>query len=881
MPRTRTLSDPLAEYRRKRRFSQTPEPAGDAAAASVGRRFVVQKHAARRLHYDFRLELDGVLKSWAVPKGPSLDPSEKQLAVEVEDHPVEYADFEGVIPAGEYGGGTVLVWDRGTWEPEGDPLRALEQGRLTFRLEGEKLRGRWNLVRTRGRQDGDKNWLLIKGRDDQARSADEFDVLESAASVTSGRDLEQVAADRDRVWQSERSQPETGRPLKRTKRDDGRRAGARQKAKGKARGASLPGAKRGEMPAAIAPALATLAAAAPLGDEWLHEIKFDGYRLLCFVQKGQAKLVSRNNLDWTHRFPSIAAAAAGLPVRSAVLDGEAIVLMPNGTSSFQALQNILRGGRGGRLNYQCFDLLYLDGYDLRSLALEERKARLAELLADAGPDDPLQYTEHVVGSGPEFHRESCRLGLEGVISKRRRGTYPRGRSPDWLKVKCIQSHEFVIGGFTESTAHGRALGALLIGYYEENGELRYVGRVGTGFGEATLADLRRRLDGLRRTDPPFVDAPARKDRQTHWVRPELVAQITFTDWTEDHLLRHPSFQGLREDKPARSVQLEPAAAPDGKQSGRASAAKKSRRTKKTPQTDPPSVAAGVRLSHPDRVLYQEQGITKLGLATYYVEIADWILPHVAHRPLSLFRCPQGQQKDCFFQKHVRPGTPEALGRVEITEKSKTQQYLVVESAAGLVALVQMGVLEIHPWGARSDDVERPDRLVFDLDPGPGVPWPRVIEAAHQVRERLDRLGLACFVKTTGGKGLHVVVPLRRRAAWPEAKAFAKAVAERMAAEMPTQFTTTMAKAARPGKIFLDYLRNDRGATSVAPFSTRAKPGAPVSTPLAWEELRPAIRSDHFTVENLPRRLASLSGDPWEGIADVRQSLTARVLGRVK
>ncbi len=880
MPRARTLPDALAEYRRRRRFSQTPEPAGGAPAAADGRRFVVQKHAARRLHYDLRLELDGVLKSWAVPKGPSLDPSEKRLAVEVEDHPVEYAGFEGVIPAGEYGGGTVLVWDQGTWEPEGDPVRALEQGRLTFRLEGEKLRGRWNLVRTRGRQDGDKNWLLIKGRDDQARSADEFDVLGSAASVASGRTIEQVAADRDRVWQPKHNKPETGRSPKRAKRDNGRRAGARQKAKAIARGAGLPGAERAEMPAAIAPALATLAAAAPPGDEWLHEIKFDGYRLLCFVEKGQAKLISRNNLDWTHRFPSIAAAAAELPVERAVLDGEAIVLMPNGTSSFQALQSILRGGRSGRLVYQCFDLLYLDGYDLRGVPLENRKQHLAELLAGAEGDGALQYTEHVVGSGPEFHHESCRLGLEGVISKRRRGSYPRGRNTDWLKVKCIQSHEFVIGGFTESTAHGRALGSLLLGYYD-GGQFRYAGRVGTGFGEATLADLRRRLDSMRQADPPFADAPARKDRQTHWVRPELVAQITFTDWTEDHLLRHPSFQGLREDKPARSVQLERAATPGGKQSGRAQAAKKTHRSKTTRQTDPQSVAAGVRLSHPDRVLYQEQGITKLGLATYYVEIADWILPHVAHRPLSLFRCPEGQKNDCFFQKHVRPGTPEALGRVEITERSKKQQYLVVESAAGLVALVQMGVLEIHPWGARSDDVERPDRLVFDLDPGPGVPWSRVIEAAHQVRDRLDRLGLACFVKTTGGKGLHVVVPLRRRAAWPEAKAFAKAVAERMAGDLPTQFTTTMAKAARPGKIFLDYLRNDRGATSVAPFSTRAKPGAPVSTPLAWEELRPAIRSDHFTVENLPRRLASLSGDPWEGFTDVRQSLTASVLGRVK
>jgi bifunctional non-homologous end joining protein LigD len=866
----------LTEYRRKRDFRRTPEPAGSKKRPPTSQSFTVQKHAARRLHYDFRLELDGVLKSWAVPKGPSLDPSEKRLAVAVEDHPLEYGAFEGTIPAGEYGGGTVLLWDTGVWHPEGDPREGLRRGKLSFILEGQKLRGRWTLVRSGGRRPDSTNWLLLKRSDQQARRHAEFDVLAQLPnSVASGQSIEQIAAQPDRVW-SGGGQSEGDKRASKIARKPF--AGKRRKALK----VDVLGARRAPMPSFVPPALARLVDNAPEGDGWLHEIKFDGYRLMCLVAGGKARLMTRNENDWTHRFRAIAEAAARLPVDTAVIDGEAVVLLPNGTSSFQALQNVLGGQHEGQLAYQCFDLLYLDGYDLRSASLLDRKAKLRQVLAAADDAGPLRYTEHRVNDGPAFHAAACELGLEGIVSKRSDRPYPKGRSDEWLKSKCIKSQEFVIGGFTDSTAARRSLGALLLGFYDDQRELRYAGRVGTGFSDRVLGDLRRRLVALTQTKPPFANPP-RAGRATHWVRPQLVAQVRFADWTSDGLVRHASFDGLREDKPAEAIgEEEPMLREKVAKATRE--AKPRRATPKKGASDRQKTSdradvAGVRLTHPDRVLYAEQGVTKLGLAAFYDEIADQILPHIVRRPLSLVRCPDGQGKKCFYQKHARPGTPDALERIEIEESGKRVEYLMVNDLAGLVSLVQLGVLEIHPWGATASDLAHPDRLIVDIDPGEGVSWARVVAAAREIRQRLDELRLTSFVKTTGGKGLHVVAPLRPRADWQQLKQFARALVDRMVADSPKQFTASMSKSARTGKIFIDYLRNDRGATAVAPYSTRARPNAPVSVPVSWDELGPALRPDHFGIANLPRRLKALRSDPWAGFFQSRQSLTKTTLKR--
>ena len=909
----------LIEYQRKRHFNRTPEPRG-----KVKRRkgsalaFVIQKHAATRLHYDFRLELDGVLKSWAVPKGPSFDPKEKRLAVEVEDHPLDYADFEGIIPEGEYGGGTVAVWDHGSWQPDGDPRAGYRAGKLKFRLDGEKLRGGWTLVRLARRgNERATHWLLIKERDDEARPTDEYDVVEAEPnSVASGRSLDQIAAARDRVWGSKQGSgfrvPGSAAPARPQKARAAPRAQAAKKparakkstarrSKKNGSPSELPeGARRSALPAKIEMQLATLAKQPPTGDQWLHEIKFDGYRIVCRLDRGRAKLLTRGDQDWTGRMPAIEQAVEALPIEQAIFDGEVVALLPSGVSSFQALQNAFRGERSEPLVYYAFDLLYLDGHDLRRVPLEDRKARLVELLDHNTSRGAVRYAEHVVNEGERFFAESCRLGLEGIISKRRDRAYVAGRGFDWLKTKCLRRDEFVIGGFTEPAGARHGLGALLVGYYAPPKRLVYAGRVGTGFSDRLLTDLRKRLDRLEQSRSSFADFPQRSPpRGTHWVRPELVGQIEFSNWTDDGRLRHPSFQGLREDKPAdqitRDEPHELRKATDGNgRAPRTSGGKLANVKKHQPRQPNKSgkdserdgakraardereghEVAGVRLTHPDRVLYPEQGITKLGLAEFYEEIADWILPHLVDRPLSLLRCPEGARKTCFYQKHLGPGAPRELGRVMIPEKSKAGDYAVVKNIAGVVALVQMGVLEIHPWGARADDVERPDRLTFDFDPSPEVGWPAVVDAARRLRALLESLQLESFVKTSGGKGLHVVVPIQRRLGWPEAKAFCKAVAQRMVLDSPERFTINPLKASRTNKIFVDYLRNERGATSVAAYSTRARAGAPVSVPVGWDELKADLRADRFNVTNLPSRLARLRRDPWEKLSQVRQSITA-------
>jgi bifunctional non-homologous end joining protein LigD len=816
--------------------------------------FVVQKHAARRLHYDFRLELDGVLKSWAVPKGPSLDPQAKRLAVAVEDHPLDYADFEGVIPEGQYGGGTVLVWDTGTWKPLGDdPADALRRGSLKFELDGKKLSGRWALVRMGGRKRDDKNWLLIKEGDAAARPESDDEIVERRAkSVLSGRDLPAVAKARDRVWHSNRSDP----PPPRASSIDA---------------AAIPGARRAKLPSAIMPQLATLATSVPAGDDWLHEIKFDGYRMIARIERRKAQLFSRNGKDWSDKFPSVIAALAELGLDNAVLDGEVVHLLANGLSSFSALKQDLSDGDTSKIVYCLFDLVYLHGYSLAGARLEDRKSALRQLL-DGVPDATLRFSEHVTGRGDEFYRSACRHSLEGIISKRADAPYQAGRGTPWIKVKCQMRDEFLILGWTDPGGAREGFGSLLLGYYDRAHELRYAGAVGTGFNQSTLRSLRRHLDRLARRSPPSAEIARAAPRRAHWVAPELVAELRYGEWTPDGRLRHPAFLGLREDKPANEVVIDRSAGG-------------------APATDPPAPprangrgaveVAGVAISNADKVLYPKGGFTKVDLARYYEQVARYMLPELRGRPLTLVRCPEGYDKSCFYQKHATKAVPAALERFNIAEGKDAGLHLIANDLAGLLSLVQMGVLEIHVWGSTRRTLERPDRVVFDFDPDEGLAWSRVVEAAFTMRRLLAELGLESFAKGTGGKGLHVVVPLRPQLEWGEIKAFTKAMADEMARREPAAYTTTMAKKSRRDRIFIDYLRNQRGATAIAAYSARARPGAPVAAPLSWKEVEDGVRADAFTIATLPRRLTTLDRDPWVDLSSAKQSVPAALRRKLR
>jgi bifunctional non-homologous end joining protein LigD len=854
----------LEKYRKKRDFEQTSEPKGtprarkngEVASAQSSLAYVVQKHAARRLHYDFRLELDGVLLSWAVPKGPSLDPGVKRLAVETEPHPLEYGDFEGTIPKGQYGGGTVMVWDRGSWTPKADAREGYAKGHLNFTLQGDKLKGAFHLVRTGQSTDEGKSWLLFKSKDEFAKPGEDDAILEQAPnSAASGRTLEQIAQAEDRQWSSNRGETKAAAAPEAKKKTS-------PKAKPKLE-PSVPGAKRKKLDAAVEPELATLVDAAPEGDAYIHEVKFDGYRLLTHVDAGEVRLLTRTGQDWTERFPTLAARLARLGVESAVLDGEVVSLKEDGVSDFQALQNAIKLGSEAELHYYVFDLLHLDGFDLREVALLERKRLLAELLAARADElgERVRTSQHVVGDGPRFFAEACKLGLEGIISKRAASTYRSGRGRDWLKVKCTSRQEFVIAGYTEPGGARSHLGALLLAVQREE-KLIYAGKVGTGFSEQSLRELHAALVPLETKRPRFEGAPRGAEaRGVHWVEPKLVAEVAFTGFTEDGLLRHPSFQGLREDKPAQEVGLE-APVPTGRASAPA-------RTSKSAKKPP---ANGYPLTNPDKVLYPEQGITKAELLDYYAAVADRMLPHVANRPLTLVRCPNGRDKPCFFQKHPGEGTPEGMRSIAIREKEGKAPYSVIDDALGLFGLVQLGALEIHTWGSRADDFEHADVLVFDLDPDPSIGFGPVIEAAKRLRELFDASKLESFVKTTGGKGLHVCVPIQPALEWDEVKAFTGEIAQALTREAPQKYLATVSKAQRKGKIFIDYLRNGRGATFIAPYSTRARENAPIAVPIEWDELTPKLDPLSFTVRTIEKRLTRLGRDPFERLATLRQPL---------
>ena len=914
----------LEIYRKKRQFGVTPEPRG-RKGASGGNCYVIQKHAARRLHYDLRLELDGVMKSWAVTRGPSLDPGEKRLAVHVEDHPVEYNTFEGTIPAGEYGGGTVMIWDRGTWTPDGDPHKGYAKGHLSFELHGEKLHGHWHLVRMHGRpndprEKGHDNWLLIKAKDEDARSPRDKDILdEKSRSVVSGRTIEEIAGGkgRKRVWHSnhDAGSTDTGSEkasgqrsfreelrrlaeLQAAARSRGKSSDFKSKAdaktsragrvkskaeKSKAKSAAtvvalkksaVPPAKRAKLPDFVPPSLATLSDTPPSGANWIHEIKLDGYRIEARLDHGKVRLFTRNRQDWTHRFKSIADAVAKLPAETALLDGELVAQNEKGISSFSLLQTDLKEGRSDHLVYWVFDLLYLDGRDVMEQPLIERKAALERLLPAGGSVAPIRYCEHLKGNGAAIFKRACDIELEGVVSKRSDAPYRSGRSDNFVKVKCHNEQEFVVVGFSPSSAMPRAIGALTVAFHED-GELRYAGRVGTGYTHATARDLSKRLDALRVAKPPVEVPKDERRKDVIWIKPQTVVEVEFRGITHDGLLRQASYKGLREDKPAREVVRETPARVSAARP--AMAASPMAKQTKAKRTSAPVRAGGaqsvkvanVALTHPGRVYWDDAGVTKQDLAEYYVSVWDWMAPHVVGRPLALVRGPEGIGGELFFQKHIAANVKSSALRHQVD--AKEHDVIAVEKLDDLIALVQSGALEVHVRGSRLDALESCDRIVFDLDPGEGVAWKDIVAAARETRERLKAAKLESFAKVSGGKGIHVVVPIAD-ADWDTVKNFSERIAVTMTKDSPQRYLAKMTKALRKGRVFIDYFRNSREATSVAPYSTRSRPGAPVSVPLSWEQLGRITSGNEFTVLNLKKRLRA---DAWRDIGKVRQRLPVK------
>ncbi len=854
----------LEKYRAKRDFKRTAEPSGEAPfTPGARRRFVIQKHAATRLHYDLRLELDGVFKSWAVTRGPSLDPADKRLAVEVEDHPLDYGDFEGTIPKGEYGGGTVQLWDRGYWLPEGEatPEDALAKGDLKFVLHGERLHGSWVLVRMKHDRTGGKrtNWLLIKHRDEFVRGHDAVEAMMAEdRSVASGRAMETIAAGKGKApkpfMRENALKVQADAQWDSTK---GLAAEARKaEAPEKKTAASPKPAKRkhaAELPEFIAPQLCETVDRPPSGPEWGHEIKLDGYRLQLRVQNKRATLKTRKGLDWSGKFAALIKAAAILP--DCIVDGEVVALDAHGAPDFAGLQAALSEQKSDALIFFAFDLLFEGDTDLRQDSLSARKANLQNLLEKTGSPQ-IRYVEHLATGGDAILKSACKMSLEGIVSKRLNAPYQSGRTDSWLKSKCRAGHEVVIGGWT--TTNGR-FRSLLAGVYKDN-HLIYVGRVGTGYGQAMVEKIMPRLEKSAARKSPFTGIGAPKSNgDIHWLKPELVAEIEFAGWTGDGNIRQAAFKGFREDKPAKEVAteipvaVESVALPhaDDKVKKTANITKTAKPAERNP------IVMGVRLSHPDKMLWPDandgEPVTKLDLAQYFEAVGEWLLPHIQGRPCSIIRAPNGYAGEQFFQRHAMPGTSNLLELVTVSGDRKP--YLEIDRVEGLAAVAQVAALELHPWNCQPKRPELPGRLVFDLDPGPDVAFATVVEAAKEMRAMLDALGLVSFCKTTGGKGLHVVTPLtaakNSKLTWPEAKNFAQAVCTFMAQHDPQRYLVNMSKKLRAGKIFLDYLRNDRTATAVAPFSPRARPGATVSMPITWKEVTPQLDPQRYTLRTVP------------------------------
>ena len=936
------VDDQLAKYRSMRDFHVTREPSGDAndgTAAALP--FCIQKHAASHLHYDFRLGWNGVLKSWAVAKGPSYFPGDKRLAVQVEDHPMEYGGFEGIIPAGQYGGGTVLLWDQGTWEPQPgheDVEAGFREGSLKFLMHGEKIKGKWTLIRMGGKaaQERKPNWLLIKEHDEFERASDAACVTEAEPkSVVTGRTMEQIAQSEDHVWNSKetagtgqawyRSVASGGggstqeKALKPAASQTSRRVVTSKNTfanpgKGENTIADLKGIPSELQPTFTKPQLALEAASPPTGAGWLHELKLDGYRIQARKTKEKVVLLTRSGLDWTYRVPAVADAVAKLSPENVTLDGEVVVVAADGTTNFADLQASFQEGATHPLTYFCFDLLHLDGRDTRGLSLVRRKELLAQVLA-GGDNDRVRLSEHLDTDGEVMFRKACELHAEGILSKRSEAAYKSGRSGDWLKSKCLREQEFVVGGYTLSSDGDDRIGSLLLGYYHE-GKLIYAGRTGTGFTQKTRRALMDQLKPTQSVQCAYVSVPSAARRGAVWVEPEVVVQVRFATWTAEDLVRQAAFLGIREDKKASEVRREAATVAPTPKSGKATsiavknssvhAGRGSQPPKKfavtprragTEKVQPlakseaksaagaiPKSAAGaipwpvlskppVRLTHPAKVLDGASGVTKQMLADYLWAVADRMLPHIADRPLSLVRCPEGSAKPCFYQKHVNHMLPPGVKGIDVPDKKTgvIDSYITLDSKEALAGLAQMGVLEVHPWGSTNGDLEHANRVIFDLDPDESLAWRDVTMGADEVRRRLKARGLESFLKTTGGKGLHVVVPIEPRFDWTAVKEWTRAFVHEMERASPTKYLSTMTKAARTGKIYLDYLRNERGATAVAPYSSRAREGLGVSMPLDWRELH-ATQRPVFQVDGFPEWKARLKKDPWAKMGSIHQSL---------
>ena len=875
----------LSTYRKKRDFEKTAEPSGETPVApSKRRRFVIQKHDASRLHYDLRLESDGVFKSWAVTKGPSLDPHDKRLAVEVEDHPLDYGDFEGTIPKGQYGGGTVQLWDRGYWESD-DPERGYKKGDLKFTLHGNKLHGTWVLVRMRNDRTGGKrtNWLLIKHRDEFAKEGNANNILDADRSVASGRTMEQIAegkgrapkpfmtaksgrGEADAVWHSNRGDAAEARAEKKTEKTEASAPAAK-------------GKKVAAVPDFVAPQLCTPVDRPPNGEGWCHEIKFDGYRVQLRVEDGEAALKTRKGLDWTEKFQAIANEGSALP--DVLVDSEIVALDHNGAPDFSTLQAALSDGKTDDLIFFAFDLLFADGMDIRGLPLAERKAQLKKLL-EARPKSKaslIRYVEHFETGGDAVLQSACKLSLEGIVSKKLSAPYRSGRSEDWTKAKCRAGHEVVLGGWKTTNGKFRSLMAGV----NRGDHLAFVGMVGTGFGQDKVKRIMPALKAAASDKSPFggKNAP-RKTRDVHWLEPRLVAEIEFAGFTDAGNIRQAAFKGLRQDKPAGEVEAEKPAMTKLAKPIAKTAAKSGKpvKARPTPGESKSAEVMGVIISHPDKVMWPDAGdgksVTKLDLARYFEAVGEWMIGHIKGRPCSLVRAPDGINGERFFQRHAMRGTSSLLELVKVFGDHKP--YLQIDRVEGFAAVAQIGALELHPWNCAPLAPDVPGRLVFDLDPAPEVEFADVIEAAKDMRQHLADVGLESFCKTTGGKGLHVVTPLlhgsKDKVTWKEAKAFAQGVCQWMANENPERYLLNMSKKLRKGKIFLDYLRNDRMATAVAVLSPRAREGATVSMPLTWAQVRGDLDPKRYTVRAVPALLAKTKA--WQGYDGAAASIKAAI-----
>ncbi|SFU27997.1 ATP-dependent DNA ligase LigD phosphoesterase module /ATP-dependent DNA ligase LigD polymerase module [Polaromonas sp. YR568] len=851
--------DLLKTYQAKRDFTRTPEPARGGARSDKALSFVIQKHDARNLHYDFRLELQGTLKSWAVPKGPSLDPGVKRMGVHVEDHPLSYAGFEGSIPAKQYGAGDVIVWDRGLWTPLGDPVKGLKSGKLKFELHGEKLKGGWTLVRMHGRGSEDHEpWLLIKEQDEHARTEKEFDVLKALPnSVLSGNPLPRDAP---------------AAPGKK----------ARTKAAATKNNDIPEGATKAKLPETLAPQLATLVTRPPADPEgWVYEIKYDGYRMLARIEGSSVRLFTRNGNDWTSKLPKLAKAVAALKLPSGWIDGEIVVMNEHGVPDFGALQNAFDRASTASIVYYVFDLPFFDGLDLRQLPLSQRREILCTL-ATRHPQDSIRFSDAFEAAPQDLLDSARRVGLEGVIGKRVDSSYVSSRSPNWIKLKTQLRQEFVIGGYTAPKGSRTGLGALMLGVHDNEGKLQYAGNVGTGFNDKTLGTLTARLEKLHTDRSPFARLPAGVKGQ--WVKPRLLAEVAFGEWTHSGHIRHSVFQGLRTDKPATHILREKPAVlanqkgatmpPAKKTSDEKPAAKGSLKpATKAPAKPVPAALKSLRVTHADRVIDASTGLTKQNVVEHYASVASLMLPHLKARPTSLVRAPSGIAGELFFQKHAEATSIPGIKLLDPKLDPGHAPLLEVPTAAALLAATQVNVIEFHTWNATTRSIHKPDRMTFDLDPGEGVGWPQVQEAAQLVHAFLDELGLASFLKTSGGKGLHVVVPLKRQYDFDTVKDFSHAVVMHLAAVIPQRFVAKSGPKNRVGKIFADYLRNGFGATTVSAWSLRARPGMGVSVPVAWDELASLTGGAHWTAQTLGARLTA-GNQPWHAYEASRNSLTS-------